>query len=196
MAGLLWSSMVLMNFYIADKGSHRVRVTHCQCFSMLLVPCPLLCPWGILLCGLRYGALMMPPPVADSVTSIVGLTYVSLHDGPGFEYFPNPSESSLIVDSSSWHVAECLFSPLGVRIVCDGRFLGGTSGQRFLHTTLDFTAIATFPCCYYVFHLLAQDEICNSSREVVYSGQKEPNWWWTDCKQLKKQETMCSGWRV
>ena len=49
--------------------------------------------------------------------------------GPSFGYHPNPKKSSLVVDVSSRSTAEQLFGPLGVKIVCDQRFLGGFLGS-------------------------------------------------------------------
>ena len=48
-----------------------------------------------------------------------------LQRGRSFGYYPNPRKSSLVVDSVSRASAEQLFGPLGIRIVCDQRFLGG-----------------------------------------------------------------------
>ena len=48
---------------------------------------------------------------------------------PNFGYYPNPRKSSLVVDSASRASAEQTFGPLGIRIVCDQRFLGGFLGN-------------------------------------------------------------------
>jgi len=48
--------------------------------------------------------------------------------GPSFGYFPNPCKSSIVVDSASKCAAEHLFGPLGVKVVCDHKFLGGFLG--------------------------------------------------------------------
>ena len=52
-----------------------------------------------------------------------------LQRGPNFGYYPNPSKSLLVVDSASRASAEQIFGPLGIRIVCDQRFLGGFLGN-------------------------------------------------------------------
>ena len=52
-----------------------------------------------------------------------------LQRGPSFGYYPNPRKCSLVVDSESRSSAEQIFGPLGVRIVCDQRFLGGFLGN-------------------------------------------------------------------
>ena len=51
-----------------------------------------------------------------------------LQRGLCFGYHPNPKKSSLVVDVSLRSTAEQLFGPLGVKIVCDQRFLGGFLG--------------------------------------------------------------------
>jgi len=51
-----------------------------------------------------------------------------LRIGPSFGYFPNPYKSSIVVDSTSKCAVEHLFGPLGVKVVCDHRFLGGFLG--------------------------------------------------------------------
>ena len=70
----------------------------------------------------------------DDASACGRLTYIRqwfdllLKIGPSFGYFSNPCKSSIVVDSASKCAVEHLFGPLGVKIVCDHRFLGGFLG--------------------------------------------------------------------
>ena len=49
--------------------------------------------------------------------------------GSNFGYFVNPAKCCLVVDRPFLDEAQCLFSNLGIRIVCVQRYLGGFLGE-------------------------------------------------------------------